>query len=304
MRIKFTQTILYASLPLLIAAVVAATWAPQKFGSADIELQTPSESAIYYEADDVYLLSNFGSGGPTTIDNDGFISRVDAETGEITELEWIKGTLSAPKGMTIVDNTLYVADLDAVEMYDLGNDGAQLGEIPIDTAQVTFPNDVCAGDDGTVYLTDTGLRPDFSSSDTDAVYRIDGGQLTPVAVGADELKGPNGCWVDDGGLLVVTFGSNEILHIGENGDVSQIAVLASGSLDGIVSNGADYYVTSWEGESVFRVNLTSGEITIAAAETPAPAALGLDTERNRLIIPHLQLDQGPPFIVSVVQLSE
>lgn len=303
MSISPARSIVLVSVPVIIAAIIAATWSPSESAAVDIELQTPSESALYYETEDVYLISNFGSGGPATIDNDGFISRVNAETGEITELEWIQGTLSAPKGMTIVDGTLYVADLDAVEMYDLQDDGMALGEIPIDTSQITFPNDVCAGEDGTVFLTDSGLNPDFSASGTDAVYRIDDGQLVQVAAGADALKGPNGCWVDGDGLMVVTFGSNEILRISEEGEVTQAATLPNGGLDGIVAHAGGYFVTSWEAQSVFRLDLSSGKSTIAAAETPAPAALGIDTKRNRLIIPQLQLDQGPPFTVSVVELN-
>ncbi len=268
-----------------------------------IELETPSEAAAYYAADDVYLLSNFGSGGPTAIDGDGFISRVEAETGEIVELEWISGNLSAPKGMTIVGDTLYVADMDAVHTYDLANGGAPLREIAVDTSRVSFPNDVCAGADGVVYLTDTGLNPDFSSSGTDAVYRLDGDSLVQFAAGADVLQGPNGCWVDDEGLLVATFGANEVLRIGGDGSVTTAATLPSGGLDGIVGSDGTLYVTSWEAGSVYRLEHAMGESAVVSPDTPSPAALALDTMRDRLVVPLLDLETGPPFRVVVVQLE-
>ncbi len=269
----------------------------------DIELETPAEAAAYYAADDVYLLSNFGSGGPTTIDEDGFISRVDAETGEVVELEWISGDLSAPKGMTVVGDTLYVADKDAVHTYDLANGGAPLRKIALDTSQVTFPNDVCAGADGVVYLTDSGLNSDFSPSGTDAVYRLEGDSLVQVASGADALHGPNGCWVDDEGLLVVTFGANEVLRIGGDGSVTTAATLPSGGLDGIVASDGTVYVTSWEAGSVYRLDVATGESTVVSPDTPSPAALGIDTMRDRLVVPLLDLQTGPPFRVAVLQLG-
>lgn len=295
---------LFVTLPLTLAVIAAATWSPRDDEPMMIELPTPSESAIYYADDDVYLLSNFGTGGPATLDDDGFITRVDAETGEIVELEWIKGTLSAPKGMAIVDQTLYVADLDAIKTYDLANDGAPLGDVPFDGLTITFPNDVCAGDDGTVFMTDTGLNADFTSSGTDAVYRIDDGRLVQVAAGADVLKSPNGCWVDVEGLLVVTFGSNEVLRISDDGEINQVSTLPNGGLDGIVSNAGVYYVTSWEAGSVFRFDFEGGRTTVAVSDSPSPADLGYDTKRHRLIVPLLQFEEGPPFNVAIYEIGD
>jgi sugar lactone lactonase YvrE len=302
-RSGHARTIRIGALTLAITMLAAMTWSPRSADPIDVEFQTPAESAMYYAADDVYLITNFGTGGPAAIDDDGFISRVDAETGEVVELEWITGTLSAPKGMAIVGSTLYVADMDAVEMYDLENDGAPLGDVKIDTSQITFPNDVCAGEDGVVYLTDSGMNADFSPSGTDAVYRLDEDQLVQVAGGADTLKGPNGCLVDDGGLLVVN-GSNEVLRVGDDGDVLQVTTMPNGGLDGIVEHDGDYYVTSWEAGSVFRFDMEGGEIVTVAADTPSPADLGFDTKRNRLIIPLLQFGEGPPFHVVSRDLNE
>src|SRR5687768_12172618 len=59
------------------------------------------ESVLYDAAQDVYFISNL-NGGLQTVDNNGFISRVTAETLEI-DLKWIEGgakgvRLDAPKG--------------------------------------------------------------------------------------------------------------------------------------------------------------------------------------------------------------
>ncbi|MGH2359627.1 MAG: SMP-30/gluconolactonase/LRE family protein, partial [bacterium] len=154
-----------------------------------IGLQTP-ESVLYDAAADVYLVANI-NGNPTATDDNGFISRI-APSGRVLSLRWIDGrrgnvTLNAPKGMAIVGNTLYVADITAVRMFDRRT-GRQRGSIAI--AGSTFLNDVSAGPDGAVYVTDSGLNPDFSPNGTDAVYRIaKNGKVTAVARGTS-LKGP------------------------------------------------------------------------------------------------------------------
>lgn len=83
-------------------------------------LMTP-ESALHDPAADVYLVFDI-DGNPSARDGNGFISRV-APDGSIRELKWIDGaregvTLNAPKGMALRGNTLLVADLDAIRLFD------------------------------------------------------------------------------------------------------------------------------------------------------------------------------------------
>src|SRR5216684_1248295 len=68
------------------------------------DLQTP-ESVLYDADQDVYFISNI-NGNPTAVDDNGYISRVNAETLQ-GDMKWIDGTkqdvtLNAPKGMAII----------------------------------------------------------------------------------------------------------------------------------------------------------------------------------------------------------
>jgi hypothetical protein len=141
-----------------------------------VGFKTP-ESVMYDANADVYLVSNINVDGvPTKKDNNGFISRLNPD-GTVQNLKWIAGgangvTLNAPKGMAIVEGTLYVTDLDTVRKFDLTS-GEALGEIPIEGT--TFLNDLAADEDGAVYVSDTGLTADekgIGPNGTDAVYRI------------------------------------------------------------------------------------------------------------------------------------
>jgi len=53
-------------------------------------------------------------------DGDGFISEI-SEDGKLIELKFLpqKGVLHAPKGMTVADGILYVADLDRIVGFDI-----------------------------------------------------------------------------------------------------------------------------------------------------------------------------------------
>ncbi|HET8678501.1 MAG TPA: SMP-30/gluconolactonase/LRE family protein, partial [bacterium] len=186
--------------------------------------QTP-ESVRYDARADVYLVSNI-NGKPTDTDGNGFISRV-SPAGKILALKWIDGTkqgvtLNAPKGMALAGTTLYVADITAVRMFDRSS-GRFKGSIEIPGS--TFVNDLAVGSDGSIYLTDSGWKPDFSASGTDAVYRIDAqGKVTQVAKGTD-LGNPNGIAVAQGGRVLVTTGGpkGEVYELGMDGKRKTVA---------------------------------------------------------------------------------
>lgn len=251
-----------------------------------VGFRTP-ESVLYDAAADVYLVSNI-NGNPTAPDDNGFISRV-APTGRVLRLKWIDGArgntaLNAPKGMAIVGDTLYVADITMVRMFDRRT-GRQ--KATIDVAGSTFLNDVAAGPNRSVYVTDSGLKPDFSPSGTDAVYRIDRrGRVTAVARGKD-LKGPNGVTVlPDGRVFVVTFSqTGETYSVDKNGYLQGVKRMPKGQLDGVVlTRSGALLISSWAASAVYRVDAREN-VTVAVSNVPSPADIGYDTKRSRVLIP-------------------
>jgi sugar lactone lactonase YvrE len=248
--------------------------------------------SVLYDADaDRYLVSNI-NGKPLDKDNNGFIS-VLAPDGQVTALKWIEGgkkkvKLDAPKGLALVKGLLYVADISVVRTFDAAT-GAPKGDIPISGA--TFLNDVAAGPDGKVYVSDSGLKPgatDFVPSGTDAVYAIEKGKTKVLAKGAD-LGHPNGVAWSDKGLLVVTFGSNELYRLDDKGAKQDVTKTPAGGLDGLVALGDSVFVTSWQASAVFKGRL-GGTFETVLADQKTPADIGYDTKRSRLLLPHLMAD--------------
>lgn len=272
------------------AAADAAAAAAQPKRVADVGFQTP-ESVLAGPDNDVYYVSNI-NGSPAAADGNGFISKMSPE-GEVVMLKWIDGeakgvTLNAPKGSTIVGGTFYVADIDHVRMFDVAS-GKPKGEVAIKGA--TFLNDVTHDDAGNVYVSDTGIKftdKGAQPTGTAAIYSIDPkGKVTKVAAG-DELKGPNGVAWSGGTLYTVTFGANELLAIGKDGKPEVKAKLPKGSLDGLIIVSPDkVYVSSWEAKAVFAGPM-AGPFKAAITDVPAPADIGYDAKRKKVMVPLFQ----------------
>jgi SMP-30/Gluconolactonase/LRE-like region len=276
--------------PLTPAASAVAAAPPANVVSG---FSTP-ESVLYDVQSDLYFVSNI-NGSPSDKDDNGFISKLGPD-GTVIELKWIDGgseevTLNAPKGSVISNGVLYVADIDTVRKFDAST-GEAKGEIKIKGA--TFLNDVALAPDGTIYVTDSGLKPDFSNSETDAVYAIKKGKAK-VLIKSKDLKNPNGVIADESGVWVVTFGANELYNV-KDGVKADVKTLPKGKLDGIAKTAdGKLFVSSWESNQVFRGSLTEQFVPVVS-DVVSPADIAYDAKRNRLLIPR--------FMENTVQLSQ
>jgi len=244
------------------------------------------ESVLYDPAQDVYFISNL-NGGLQDPDNNGFITRVDAKTMSV-ELKWVEGgrdgvRLDAPKGMGIAGDALYVSDIAAVRKFDR-RDGRPLGEVRLPGA--TLINDIVS-DGRNLFVSDTGLRVaeghTFAATGTDAIWKISGDRAEKIASGR-KLRHPNGLEIVDGALWAVTFGPNEIYSL-DGGEPRTVAQLPRGQLDGIVRlPDRTVLVSSWLGEGIYRGSPGAAFEPLLTG-IDAPADLGYDTKRHRLLVP-------------------
>lgn len=181
---------------LFAAALIAGVWGLASPVGAEAPVAwtldgfTGPESVARDPATGTLYVSNFGK-EPMNKDGDGFISIISPQ-GAVTNLTWVGG-LDAPKGMDIVGTRLFVADIDQLIEIDTAS-GQITNRYTADGAK--FLNDVAAGPDGKIYISDT-----FDS----AVYVLDGGKISLLA--RDPLlAGANGLLVHEGKLLVADLG--------------------------------------------------------------------------------------------------
>lgn len=274
------------------AAAATAPAAQERQVVREAGFSTP-ESVLHDTVADDYVVSNI-HGSPLEKDGNGFLSRLGAD-GRVKKLRWVDGAaegveLNAPKGMAIVGEQLYVADIDAVRVFERTT-GKPVRSIDIPGA--VFLNDVAAGEDGTVYVTDTGMRAGEKGFEpvpgTAAVHRIAPDGTVDTVIRGEELTGPNGIVVDGNTLRVVTFRGNKLLRI-EDGKIAETTELPAGGLDGLVRRpDGTLYVSSWEANAVFGGQ--PGSIAQVAGELPSPADIGFDAKRNRVLVPLFQQNQ-------------
>ncbi len=246
------------------------------------------ESVLYDADSDVYYVSNI-DGSPIEADGKGFISKLTPD-GKVEQLKFIDGeaagvTLNAPKGMGIANGKLYVADIDTVRVFD-AKTGAATGEVKIGGA--TFLNDIAIGENGKVYVSDSGVTlgdSGFEPTGTDAVYEVSLPEGAKPLIRGDELGAPNGLLPTGDGLWVVTFSSGELYRIDEAGARADVQAIEPGGLDGIVAlSDGSILMTSWAGSAVLR-GRPGQAFEPVFSNLEAPADIGYDKKRNRLLVP-------------------
>ncbi len=243
--------------------------------------------AVRYDPDqDVYFVGNFNGSG-SALDNNGFISRMSPE-GEIANLRFIAGgaggvTLHAPRGMTIVGDTLWAADVDAVRGFDRRT-GAPLATIDFSKDSVGFLNDVAAGADGARYITDTGRN---------RIYRVSGGSHS-IAADNNRLGSPNGITWDSGNqrFVVVPYGGGHSIFGWQPGgtQLDKIGTSGGAKFDGVEILSGDRILVASQADSSLHI-FSQGTGRPVIRTTGAPADIAVDTKRNRVAVPYISLDR-------------
>lgn len=198
------------------------------------------ESVFLDVKSNVLYVSNI-DGKSDQKDGKGFISKLGMD-GKVITLEWVNG-LNAPKGMGVVKNNLYVADLTAVAVIDIPS-GKIVATHEIEDAK--FLNDVTTDEKGNVYISDSGAGK---------IYQIQNNGKPELFFESPELKRVNGLLSLKNGLYVADAGSGINYKLTSDKKLIRFSETSAGA-DGIVMTGKEtYIVSSWGGE-VFFVDAT------------------------------------------------
>ena len=252
---------------LVVAAAVSAQaqHKVEKLWETEPLLKVP-ESALFTK--NVIYVSII-DGEPWAADNKGGIGKVGTN-GKIIDANWITG-LSAPKGMAIVGDLLYVADIHDVVAISISK-----GKID---HKIAVPesggfNDVTADKNGVVWVSD---------SQKGAIYKVDGKAKTATLF-MDNIRGINGIKAIDDKLYVLN--GKEMFVTDASKTRTTIVALEQGG-DGIepVGNG-DYIVTAWAGY-MYYVNTAKGtkELLLDKHTTEKTADIGYDPATKTIYVP-------------------
>ena len=233
---------------------------------------TTAESVLFDKANNLLYVSCINGVPPNKKDSDGFIAKVGLD-GKIITLKWATG-MSAPKGMGMVGNQLYVTDIDRLVAIDMAT-----GKISKtwNVKGATFLNDVATADDGTVY---------FSDSNTNSVYKLSNGELTTMVDRDTTLGCSNGIYVDGPSLMVACMQSGKVLRMDiQSHEVQQVAE-GIGAGDGIEKYKSGWLVSNWNG-AISYIGSDGDVMEILNSEEAKLNVADIEVieEKNLLLIP-------------------
>lgn len=227
----------------------------------------PVPESVLFDGHNKVLYVSLIDGDPGKKDNQGGVAKIGLD-GKIINMNWITG-LSAPKGMGIFKNTLYVADIDQVVAADLTT-GKITQKISVDGAQ--FLNDITISNDGTVFVSD---------SRKGNVIAIKDGKVSEYAT---DFKGPNGLLAVGSDLYVLASGT--LYKLDASKQRTTIAEGMEASTDGIEEvKPGEFIVSAWVGV-VYHVANGKAEVMLDTRnEKSNTADIGYDSKNKIVYVP-------------------
>jgi hypothetical protein len=244
-------------------------------------IDTPE--SVYVDSASGFIFSSQIVGMPGDRDGNGRIVKLGSD-GKVIDANWVKG-LNAPKGLRSYNGTLWTADIDEVIGVDIAS-GKVGPRIKIQGAQ--FLNDVAAGADGTVYVTDMMAS---------RIYAIKNGKASVFAEGED-LEYPNGLLAENDRLVVGGWGKPEadfttkvpghLFTIDlKTKKKTLITPNPTANIDGLESDGkGGYLVTDYIAGKLLHI-MPNGDVHMLKQFKQGTADFAFVPAGNLAIIPHM-----------------
>ncbi len=187
------------------------------------------ESVIFDAKNQVLYVANIDGKEPWGADGKGSIGKLGLD-GKIIQVEWVKG-LNAPKGMALLQDKLYVADLTEIAVIDIAS-GKIDRKIKVPGAKGL--NDVSIDGAGIIYVTDSqGKR----------LYRVENNSASILL---DTLADPNGVLLHGSDLYLMNAGG--FYKVTKKNTLSMLADGMEGGTDGVEHvQGEDFIASCWAG---------------------------------------------------------
>jgi sugar lactone lactonase YvrE len=260
------STIAFSILMAFSASAFSQEHQLVKKWETDTLLKVP-ESVLYDAGNKVLYVTNI-DGQPWEKDGKGSVGKVGLD-GKIIAVDWVSG-LSAPKGMGLYKNKLYVADFDRVVVIDVKK-GAIVETITVEGAQGL--NDLSIDKKGVLYVTDSRAKK---------LIRIEDGK---PAIWLENLKGPNGVLVQGDDLFILDAGT--MYKVEKDKTLTKLAEGMEGGTDGVEQvTGKEFVVSCWGG-MIYYVNAdgTKQNLLDTREQKMNTADIGYDAKNRIVYVP-------------------
>lgn len=245
-----------------------------------------SPESMIVNKSDLYVTNVGKELKPTLKDGDGFISKLSLN-GSIKDLHFIDG-LNAPKGMGLIGNTLYIADIDTLKGFDLETKKEVFSLV---FEGVSFLNDITVKDSNTLFV---------GASDVGAIYKVNVSNKSYDKL--IDFTTANGLFYEDGILYAAKLGSSPKsmfdgkgklykIDLKKNNTLTQLGSF-EGVLDGVHKVGDKVYVSDWvnfKKSGIIRVYdlKTKKESILELEPFMGSADFWIDEKTNKLYLPQM-----------------
>lgn len=254
---------------LLVINAISVGQTLEKIWETDSVLKVP-ESVILDAKNQRLYVSNIEGKNAWEKDGKGSVALLTL-TGRVFNPVWVTG-LHAPKGMSMFQDFLILADVDSVVIIDVVK-AQVIKKIFVEGAKAL--NDLVCDKRGNMYVTD---------SKENKVFYIDAVKLKPELY-MEGLSGVNGITLFEKTLYIVDAGA--LYRIGKDKEKIKIADGMEGRTDGVeVIDENNFIVSCWEG-AIWHVK-ANGEKKLlwdAKKEGYNTADIGIDKKTQTLYVP-------------------
>ena len=253
-------------LTFISSSLVAQNKVLEKLWETDSVLKVP-ESVLYDKEKKIIYFSNI-DGQPIEKDMKGSIGTCDTGGKNINN-NWVTG-LSAPKGMAIFNNRLYVSNIDEVVVIDVPT--ARIHHrIPI--AGAIFLNDITIDEKGVLYVSD---------SKAELIHRMEGDNVTTLV-----SKQPNANGLLAVGTDLYFLSKGTLWKVDKNKTPKKIAEGMDESTDGLEqTKNKDFIVSAWTGLIYYvKADGSKYQLLDSRPEKLNTADIDFDAENNILYVP-------------------
>lgn len=236
------------------------------------------EGTVVYN--DKLFVSNFGTEELDSLNNEnnGYVLSFDKNMKSEMLISSGRG-LSAPKGMAVLNNHLYIADVGRVMIFNL--EDLEMTPVTLRLSEKdVFVNDIVA----------IGDEVWFSVTDSGNIYKYQWGGVPKKVL---SIEGANGLFYDGQQLYVASYSDNGKVYVIKDvkNPVPEIFFDVKASYDGVTVDSETLYLTSW-GENqeprIFAVNKEDpSDYKILKTPTEIKGPADISYFRGRLWIPDL-----------------
>lgn len=264
----------YAYLLTCIAWTVLSGFTMGGFRTPDSVLPDPATGRLF--------VSNI-NGSPTSADGNGFISLLDS-SGKPINMHFIRSgkgsvNLNAPKGMALLGDELYVADLHQIHRFDR-NTGTLKGTVDLGLLGAKNLSGLAPGPEGKLFAADPA---------TSTVFTIDTLHSHQVSVYLRnrELGKPTALLYDTAHkrLLVASWDHGRLFFIDSGGRVFALMKQKFNSLKSLqFDRQGDLIFSAFVSGKIYRLKKYE-TLEVVKDNLVTPGNFALDKEGRRLVVP-------------------